>query len=86
MKLLNDYILVRVDDPISKTKSGFLLAEAAQRLPNSGTVEAVAAGIREVRVGDKVHFLRYAAIDGIDPDTRLCTPKHILGVFNAESA
>ncbi len=81
MELLNGYILVRVDTPIGETKSGILLANEAQRLPNSGTVEGVADGIDEVKVGDRVQFLRYAAVDGVDPDTRLCTIKHILGVY-----
>lgn len=83
MKLLNGYILIRVEDPISKTDSGILIAEQAKRLPSRGTVEAVAPGITDVTVGDKVEFLRYASLDGTDPDTRLCKLEHVIGIYES---
>lgn len=82
MKLLNDYILVRADDEIDQTDSGLLIASGAVRLPQSGTVEAVADDVEIVKVGDRVTFLRYAAIDGPEPNTRICKERHIVGVEN----
>jgi co-chaperonin GroES (HSP10) len=84
MKLLNGHILIRVDEAQKQTKSGLYLTENAVRLPQTGTVEAVADEVTEVKVGDKVAFLRYAAIDGVEEDTRLCKIEHILGVYSAD--
>ena len=80
MKLLNGYILIRVDEEITKTKSGLLLNENHVKLPSSGVIEAVADGVN-LKVGDHVHFLRYASLDGWDKDTRLCTEDMILARF-----
>lgn len=80
MKLLNGYILIRVDEETTKTKSGLLLQSGAVRLPNSGVVEGVADDIKEVKKGDRVVFLRYAAIDGTEEGTRLCKIDHIIGI------
>lgn len=82
MELLNGYILVRVDDETSKTDAGILLTTGSVRLPNTGVVENIAKSVKEVKVGDKVQFLRYAAIDGVEENTRLCTIEHILAVKN----
>lgn len=73
MELLNGYILVRVNPEITETQSGFLLARNSVRLPSRGIVEAVAKEVDTVKVGDEVEFLRYASIEGMEPDTRICT-------------
>ena len=82
MKLLNGYILVRVDEEKQKTNSGLFLPSGATKLPNAGVIEAIADGVKDVKVGDKVQFLRYAAIDGVEEGTRLCTIDHIVAVIN----
>ena len=82
MKLLNGYISIKVDEEMTKTVSGFYLQEGAVKLPSTGVVVAMADDDEEVKVGDKVEFLRYASIDGIDKDTRLCTKDMIIAVWH----
>ena len=71
MKMLNGYILIRVDDEVTKTKSGILMQSGAVKLPSRGIVEAVAEGEDTVKIGDHVEFLRYASLDGTDENTRI---------------
>jgi co-chaperonin GroES (HSP10) len=78
MELKNSYILIRIDQETTETKSGLLLQSSTVRVPNTGTVEAVAETVKSVKVGDRVQFLRYSAIDGIEEDTRFCTEDMIL--------
>jgi co-chaperonin GroES (HSP10) len=78
MELKNRYILIRVDAETTETSSGLLLSSSSVRVPNTGTVEAIADGVTAVSVGDRVQFLRYAAIDGVEDDTRFCTEDMIL--------
>ena len=82
MKLLNGYILVRVDEETTKTASGLLLQSDAVKLPASGTIEALADGFDDLHVGDHVQFLRYASLEGIEDGTRICTKDMILAVLN----
>lgn len=76
---LNGCILLRVDEENTKTDSGLLLATGSVRLPQTGTIESIAKDVKGLKVGDRVMFLRYAAIDGIDADTRICKQEHIVG-------
>lgn len=85
MKLLNGYILIRVDEETTKTDAGLLLQSGAVKLPSTGTVENVAKGVKEVKEGDKVEFLRYAAIDGTTENSRLCKVEHIIGVYGKQT-
>jgi co-chaperonin GroES (HSP10) len=78
MQLLNGYILIRVDKEETKTTSGILLKEGSVKLPASGEVEDVADSVTSVKAGDRVQFLRYASIDGVDEDTRICTEDMII--------
>lgn len=79
---LADYILIKVDEETTKTDSGILIQTGAVRLPQTGTVEAVGEYVKSVKAGDHVLFLRYAAIDGPDKDTRLCKESHIIGTVD----
>ena len=78
MELKNNYILIRIDAETTETNSGLLLTSSSVRVPNTGTVEAIAPSVTSVNVGDRVQFLRYAAIDGVEEDTRFCTEDMIL--------
>lgn len=83
MKLLNKNVLVRVDEVQQKTESGILLADNTQKLPSSGVIEGVADGITDVKVGDRVQFLRYASLDTDDEMVRLCKLEHIIGIYES---
>lgn len=83
MKLLNGYILIQVDEVRSETKSGILLSEGTQKLPNSGVVKEVSPSVKAVKPGDHVAFLRYAAIDGPEDNLRLAKEEHIIGIYES---
>lgn len=85
MQPLNGYILVKADDEIEKVSSGILIAKNALKLPQTGTVTAVADDDKDIKVGDRVIFLRYATIDTDDPSIKICKKQHIVGKINASS-
>ena len=78
MKMLNGYILIKVDQETTKTNTGILLQSTSVKLPSQGTVEQIADGIKDLQIGDRVEFLRYASLDGINENTRICTKEMIL--------
>jgi len=81
MKPLRNMILIKVDEPEQATKSGILLGEATKQYPPYGTVLDIGPEVKEVKVGDKVMFERYASII-LDNDERLCLESHIYGILN----
>ena len=81
VKLINGYILIRVDEEVVATQSGLLLQKDTVKLPSTGTIENIDDSVVGLKVGDKVEFLRYASIDGLDKDTRFCTKDMILAVL-----
>lgn len=83
MKLLHDYVLVRVDETPETSKGGLLLTENTRRLPNTGVVEAVGPQVNSVEVGHSVVFLRYASIDGPEENIRICKEEQIVGIKDA---
>lgn len=80
MNILHDYILIKVEKEQEKTKSGIMLQTSTVKLPNTGTIVAVGPEVKTVMPGQRVEFLRYAAIDGTDEDTRFCKEKHIIAI------
>lgn len=76
--LFNQYIKVKVDPVADKSESGILTNVDQVKIPQTGTVLEVAPGVTDLEKGDRVHFLRYASIDGIEDDVRLCKPEHII--------
>ncbi|OQY74725.1 MAG: hypothetical protein B6D44_03595 [Ignavibacteriales bacterium UTCHB2] len=58
MKLLKDYILIKKDQDFS-TSTGLIVAEEEVDLIQ-GIVTLVGENVKEVKVGDKVFFSRYA--------------------------
>lgn len=71
---LRSKILIKVDDPEKKTKSGIILPEATQEKVNYATVVAVGPGTDKepinIKVGAHVMFDKYAGteikVDGIE--------------------
>jgi co-chaperonin GroES (HSP10) len=80
-RLLNNYILIKVDPTPEKNSSGLLINPDQIKIPQTGTVVAVAPGVKDLKKGDRVHFLRYASIDALEEDERLCKPEHIIEVL-----
>lgn len=80
--ILHDYVLIKVDEYDRKTEDGLYRAEQWQSLPPTGVVIAVGPQVTLVKPNDRVHFLRYAAIDGRDEFERLCKEIHIVEVIN----
>lgn len=79
MKLVNDYILIQVDEVEEKTESGLYRNPDQVKLPNTGVI--LESGSEFYLTGMRVHFLRYASIDGIEDGTRLCKPDQIIAVL-----
>lgn len=75
--LFNQYIKVKVDD-IPQRESGVLTNVDQVKIPQTGVVVEIAPDVKDLKKGDKVHFLRYASIDGLEDDIRLCKPEHII--------
>ena len=57
---LRDMLTIEVDKDDSKSKSGILLAREWEKLPHTGVVKAIGSQVTDVKVGDRVHFNRYA--------------------------
>lgn len=76
MRLVNSYILIKVD-PIEEQTAGGLYRNPDQvKLPSTG--EIIDSADKDYSKGGRVHFLRYASIDGLEEGTRLCKPEHII--------
>lgn len=82
---INGCLFIQVDDEEKTTENGLLLPSGASRLPQTGTVTAVASDL-PIRVGQRVAFLRYAAIDGYKEGMRICKLDHIVGVLDEQTA
>lgn len=91
---LGDKIIIKRDEPTSKTESGIYLPESAKDKPKQGKVVATGSGILNketgeylpfsVKKGDSVLFSSYAGtevkIDG--QDYLIVTEEDILGVLD----
>lgn len=80
MKLLWDWVLIKPDEPKTKTDSGLYVHEDWKTLPITGEVKAVGPEATTVKTGDRVMFLRYAVIDGEGGD-KIAKEQHIIGVL-----
>lgn len=76
--LFNQYIKVKVDPVPNKSETGILTNLDQVKIPQTGVIIDLAPDVKDLKKGDKVHFLRYASIDGIEEDERLCKPEHII--------
>lgn len=63
MDLLHDYIAIEPDKPSEATESGILLVKQINTYPPTGTVRHVAAGISDLKSGDRVVYKVYASVD-----------------------
>lgn len=78
---LGDKVLVRRDDPETKTASGIFLPETGKEKPKSGTIEAVGDGSintetgkripLSVKKGDRIIFSSYSGTEVKLNDTEL---------------
>ena len=93
LRPLADRVLVQVKEEATKTKSGILLPDTAQKKSQRGVVIAVGAGKLaddgkriplEVKVGDEVLFSKYSGseIKQGGKDYLLLDERDILGVFS----
>lgn len=64
IKPLNDYVLVKLDEALTKTKSGIFIPDAAQEKPQTGVVKAVGTGTKDVdmkvKEGERIMFEKYS--------------------------
>lgn len=77
-----DLVLIQADEAKGQTKSGLFIAEEWKTLPHTGTVLAVGPLVREVNVGDRVMFERYASII-LEDGQRLCKESHCMATLEA---
>ena len=93
LRPLADRVLVQVKEEATKTKSGILLPDTAQKKSQRGVVIAVGAGKLaddgkriplEVKVGDEVLFSKYSGseIKQDGKDYLLLDERDILGIFS----
>jgi len=80
MQTLQDYVVIQVDE-YEKKKGELYQAEQWKTLPPTGTVTSVGPKVTDIKVGDRVHFLRFAAIDGLDEKERICRERDIVGIL-----
>ena len=82
---LGERVLVKVEEPITKTASGIIIPDnASQEKPTQADVVAIGADVKHVEVGDKVVFAKYArtapvTLDGVE--YLVMEVSEILGTF-----
>jgi co-chaperonin GroES (HSP10) len=59
-KPLRDYLIIKADKDNKVSDTGFHLVSEWDKLPHTGTVEAVGPKVTQVQKGDYVRFNRYA--------------------------
>lgn len=77
---LHDYVIVQVDD-YEKKKGDLYQAEQWKTLPPTGVVLDVGPEVKQVKKGDRVHFLRFGAIDGLEEKERICRERDIIRIL-----
>ena len=72
-----DVVLIKADKPKESTNSGILLGENWKTLPLMGKVLATGPDVRQVAVGARVGFNRYASVI-LNDEERLCSERNII--------
>lgn len=85
MKPLRDCILIEADKKEYTTKSGLYLKENWNTLPPYGEVLAIGPDVATVKVGDRVLFNRYAAMQ-LEGENRIITEKDVLAIVEKKDA
>jgi co-chaperonin GroES (HSP10) len=83
MQPLADNILIRPDEPKTKTDSGIFIKEDWETREPIGTVESIGDDVTDVKAGDRVVFMRYGSVQTPDKDLRLVKQSHIMAKINA---
>jgi len=81
MQPMRDIVLIKADEAPEKTKSGLLLGEQWKTLPLTGTVLKVGPDVKDIYMGEKVFFCRYASII-LENDERLIKARQVIGKVN----
>ncbi len=85
---LGDRVLVKVEEPITKTASGIIIPDnASKEKPTQAEVLAIGADVKDVEVGDKVVYTKFArtatvTLDGTD--YLVMETSEILGKFEGD--
>jgi chaperonin GroES len=81
---LNKNILVKRIEEETTTSSGIIIPDSAKEKPSIATVEAIATGIKDVKVGDKILFSKYGGteipLDG--QDYLILELENVLGIIS----
>lgn len=83
IKPYRDTVLVKADAAVEKTKTGLYLSEQWKTMPLTGTVLAVGEDVELAKVGDRVLFMRYGALQ-LENDERLIKERHIFAGVHDE--
>lgn len=76
---LRDNVVVKADKDDGKVK-GFLVVREWEKLPHTGEITAVGPLAKDVAIGDRVHFNRYA-YQKIDEDLFIGLERNITAII-----
>ena len=79
MQPLRNCILVLADKAEERTKSGLYINEGWKTLPPFGTVQKIGPEVKDIKIGDRVLYNRYAATI-LEGDERLITDKDVMAI------
>lgn len=83
MKLNSKLVLIRVEEAPEQDASGVYVQDEWVANRPIGTVEEVADDVSFCKVGDRVWFERYTALqDPNDENTRICREDAVLAVYD----
>lgn len=80
MTPLRDNLVIKADKDDGKTASGLYVAREWEKLPHTGEVMAVGKDVTDIKVGDRVHFNRYA-FQKIDNDLFIGLEKNLNAIL-----
>ncbi len=60
---LADYVVAQAEEASNKTASGLYLPSSSQEKPKVAKVVAVAEGVRQLKVGDRIIYKSYSNTD-----------------------
>jgi chaperonin GroES len=79
-------VLLKVQDQETKTASGIYIPDnASKEKPQQATVVAIGDDVKDIKVGDKVLFAKYADSSDVKIDSEeylVLKAKEIIGIFN----